>query len=75
MEEVNTGRKKFVTRTISWEISKFRNFQKQDDSKAFVNLSKRSQDQLTDRENGALSEKDVPQNLAKDSWIVSSKFK
>lgn len=75
MEEVNTGRKTFVTRTISWETSKFRNFQKQDDSKTFVNLSKRSQDQLTDREHGALSEKDVPQNLAKDSWIVSSKFK
>lgn len=31
MEEVSTGRKKFVTRTISWETSKFRNFKKQDD--------------------------------------------
>lgn len=75
MEEVSTGRKKFVTKTISWETSKFRNFKKQDDSKAFVNSSKRSQDQLTDREHEALSDKDVPQNLAKDSWIVSSKFK
>ena len=64
-----------MTRPISWENSKFRNLKKQLDSKAFGNSSKRSQDRLTDRERGALSEKDVPQNLAEDSWIVSSKFK
>ena len=77
-EEMNNGnlrRKRFVTRPISWESSKFRSLKKQLDSKAFVNSSKRSQDQLIDRERGALSEKDVPQNLAEDGWIVSSKFK
>ena len=64
-----------MTRPISWESSKFRNLKKQLDSKAFVNSSKRSQDQLTDREWGTLSEKDVLQNLSEDSCIVSSKFK
>ena len=58
MEDANTRRKMFLTRPISWESSKFRNFKKQVDSKAFVNSSKRSQDQLIDRELGALSEKD-----------------
>ena len=75
MEDANTRRKMFVTRPISWESSKFRNLKKQLDSKAFVNSSKRSQDELIDREHGALSKKDVPQNLAEDSWIVSGKFK
>ena len=75
MEDVNTRRKMFVTRPISRESSKFRNLKKQLDSKAFVNSSKRSQDELIDREHGALSKKDVPQNLAEDSWIVSGKFK
>ena len=74
IKDANTRRKRFVTRPISWESSKFRSLKKQLDSKAFVNSSKRSQDQLIDRERGALSEKDVPQNLAEDSWIVSSKF-
>ena len=74
MKDANTRRKRFVTRPISWESSKFRNLKKQLDSKAFVNSSNRSHDQLIDRERGALSEKDVPQNLAEDSWIVSSKF-
>ena len=75
MEDVNTRRKMFVTRPISRESSKFRNLKKQLDSKAFVNSSKRSQDQLIDRERGSLSENNVPQNLAGDSWVVSSKFK
>ena len=75
MEDANTRRKMFVTRPISWESSKFRNLKKQLDSKAFVNSSKRSQDQLIDRERGSLSENNVPQNLAGDSWVVSSKFK
>ena len=75
MKDANTKRKRFVTRPISWESSIFRNLKKQLDSKAFFNSSKRSQDQLTERERETLSEKDVPQNLAEDSWIVSSKFK
>ena len=75
MEDTNTRRKRFVTRPISWESSKFRNLKKQIDFKAFVNSSKRSQHQLIDRERGVLSEKDVPQNLTEDGWIVSSKFK
>ena len=75
MEDANTRRKMFVTRPIFWESSKFRNLKKQLDSKAFVNSSKRSQDQLIDRERGSLSENNVPQNLAGDSWVVSSKFK
>ena len=71
------GLKRFVTRPISWDSSKFQNLKASylKNSKAFDNLSKRSQDQLTDRERGAISEKDVPQNLAEDSWTVSSKFK
>ena len=64
MEDANTRRKMFVTRPIFGGSSKFRNLKKQLDSKAFVNSSKRSQDQLIDRERGALSQKDVPQNLA-----------
>ena len=75
MEDANTRGKRFVTSPISWESSKFRNLKKQLDSKAFVNSSKRSQDQLTGREWGTLSEKDVLQNLSEDSCIVSSKFK
>ena len=58
MEDANTRRKMFLTGPISWESSKFRNFKEQLDSKAFVNSSKRSQDQLIDRELGALPEKD-----------------
>ena len=64
-----------MTGRISWESRKFRNLKKQLDFKTFVNSSKRSQDQLTDQGHGAMSEKDVSQNLAEDSWIVSSKFK
>ena len=75
MENANTRGKRFVTALISRESSKFRNLKKQLDSKAFVNSYKKSQDQLTDREDGALSEKDVSQNLAKDGWIISSKLK
>ena len=75
MEDANTRRKMFVTRPIFGESSKFRNLKKQLDSKAFVNSSKRSQDQLNDRERGSLSENNAPQNLAEDSWVVSSKSK
>ena len=75
IEDANTRRKRSVARPISWESSKFWNLKKQLDFKAFVNSSKRSQDQPTDRERGTLSDKDVPQNLAEDIWIVSSKFK
>ena len=71
MEDANTRRKRFVTRPISWKGSKFRILKKKLDFKAFVNSSKRSQDQLTDQ--NQLTDSLI--NLAEDSWIVSSKFK
>ena len=77
MQDANTRIKKVCDKTNflgQQQISKPQGFYLKN-SKAFDNLSKRSQDQLTDQERGAISEKDVPQNLAEDSWTVSSKFK
>ena len=39
MEDTNTRKKRFVTRPISWESSKFRNLKKHLDSKAFQFMS------------------------------------
>ena len=63
-EGVNIRRKNFMIRPILWEISKFQNLKKKLDLKALVNSSKRSQDQLTDQEHEAVSEKNVHQSLA-----------